>query len=88
VSTPFWTRDISHNGKHVRSRQGNPAVSLGFPHFSAAAQRCARRAHLHTFGKVDWVQILEGAAAFHLFREPEELWPSESIERIQALSDG
>jgi hypothetical protein len=37
---------------------------------------------------VDWVQILEGAAAFHLFREPEELWPSESIERIQALSDG
>jgi len=37
---------------------------------------------------VGWVQIPEGAAAFDVFYKLDELWPSESLQRIQALSDG
>jgi hypothetical protein len=34
------------------------------------------------------VQIPESAAAFDVFYKLDELWPSESLERLQALSDG
>jgi hypothetical protein len=37
---------------------------------------------------VDWVQIPEDAAAFDVFYKLDELWPGESLERIQALNDG
>ena len=44
--------------------------------------------HIFTRSKVDWVQIPESAAAFDVFYKLDELWPSESLERIQALKDG
>ena len=44
--------------------------------------------HIFTRSKVDWVQIPESAAAFDVFYKLDELWPSESLERIQALGDG
>jgi hypothetical protein len=43
--------------------------------------------HIFTRSKVDWVQIPEGAAAFDVFYKLDELWPRESLARIQALSD-
>jgi hypothetical protein len=41
--------------------------------------------HIFTRSKVDWVQIPESAAAFEVFYKLDELWPSKSLERIQAL---
>ena len=44
--------------------------------------------HIFTRSKVDWVKIPEGAATFDVFYQLDELWPSESLERIQALGEG
>jgi hypothetical protein len=43
--------------------------------------------HIFTRSKVDWVQIPGSAAAFDVFYRLDELWPSESLERIRALGN-
>jgi hypothetical protein len=40
--------------------------------------------HIFTRSKVDWVVLPEGAAAFDVFYDVRELWPAESLERMEA----
>ena len=41
--------------------------------------------HIFTRSKVGWVTIPEGAPAFEVFYDMQELWPPESIARFEAV---
>ena len=41
--------------------------------------------HIFTKSKVDWVTLPESTPAFDVFYDMRELWPSESLERVEAL---
>ena len=41
--------------------------------------------HIFTRSKVDWVELPEDVPAFDVFYDLDELWPAESIERMQAV---
>ena len=43
--------------------------------------------HIFTKSKVNWVTLPEGVPAFEVFYKLDELWPAESLERVQALRD-
>jgi hypothetical protein len=40
--------------------------------------------HIFTRSKVPWVGIPEGAPAFGVYYDSKELWPAESLERLDA----
>jgi hypothetical protein len=40
--------------------------------------------HIFTRSKVPWVAIPEGAPAFGVYYDSKELWPAESLERLDA----
>ncbi len=41
--------------------------------------------HIFTRSKVDWVELPEDVPAFDVFYDVNELWPAESLERMQAV---
>jgi hypothetical protein len=41
--------------------------------------------HIFTRSKVDWVELPEDVPAFDVFYDLNELWPAESLERMQAV---
>jgi hypothetical protein len=41
--------------------------------------------HIFTRSKVDWVTLPEGVPAFDVFYDTRELWPTESLERMDAV---
>ena len=41
--------------------------------------------HIFTKSKVGWVTIPESQAAVEIFYDREELWPAESLERLDAV---
>jgi hypothetical protein len=40
--------------------------------------------HIYTRSKVDWVTLPAGAPAFDVYYDPSQLWPDESLQRLQA----
>jgi hypothetical protein len=43
--------------------------------------------HIFTKSKVDWVTLPEGAPAFEIFYDMDELWPAASLERARAARE-
>jgi hypothetical protein len=41
--------------------------------------------HIYTSTKLPWVELPEGVPAFRSYYETEELWPPESLARLEAL---
>ena len=41
--------------------------------------------HIFTRSKLDWVALPEEVPAFDVFYDVKELWPAESLERLEAL---
>ena len=41
--------------------------------------------HIYTRSKVGWVQIPEGTPAFDVYYDETELWPAESLRRLDAV---
>jgi hypothetical protein len=41
--------------------------------------------HIYTRSKVPWVALPESVPAFGTYYDTEELWPAESLERLEAL---
>jgi hypothetical protein len=41
--------------------------------------------HIFTSTKVPWVELPEGVPAFRSYYETEELWPPDSLARLEAL---
>ena len=44
-------------------------------------------AHIWTRSKQPWVQIPEGTASYETAYDTSKVWPKESLERLQAISD-
>ena len=44
--------------------------------------------HIFTRSKVDWVTLPPGTPAFDAFYDPAELWPAESLRRLDAVLPG
>jgi hypothetical protein len=44
--------------------------------------------HIFTRSKVGWVALPEGAAAFDVYYDTNELWPAESLRRLEAVLGG
>jgi len=42
-------------------------------------------AHIYTRSKLPWVALPESAPAFDAYYDSKELWPAESLERVEAL---
>jgi hypothetical protein len=45
-------------------------------------------AHIYTRSKLPWVVLPEAVPAFDAYYDMNELWPAESLERIEALKEG
>jgi hypothetical protein len=41
--------------------------------------------HIFTRSKVDWLALPEGVPAYDVYYEMRELWPAESLERVDAV---
>jgi hypothetical protein len=41
--------------------------------------------HIYTRSKVGWLSLPEGTPAFDVYYNPKELWPAESLRRLQAI---
>jgi hypothetical protein len=41
--------------------------------------------HIFTRSKVAWLTLPEGAPAFDVYYDMQELWPAESLERVDAV---
>jgi len=41
--------------------------------------------HIYTRSKVGWVILPEGTPAFEAYYDPKELWPAESLRRLEAV---
>lgn len=41
--------------------------------------------HIYTRSKVRWVTLPEGAPAFEVYYDPAQLWPVESLRRLEAV---
>src|SRR5262245_8503352 len=41
--------------------------------------------HIYTRSKLPWVALPDDGPAFEVFYDSEELWPEESLERLEAL---
>jgi hypothetical protein len=41
--------------------------------------------HIYTRSKVGWVTLPEEAAAFEAYYDAKQLWPAESLRRLEAL---
>ena len=41
--------------------------------------------HIYTRSKLPWVTLPESVPAFDVFYDSEQLWPAESLERLEAL---
>src|SRR6185437_14814709 len=57
----------------------------GEPQPVDAPRDIAPDVHIFTRSKVGWVTIPEGAPAFEVFYDMQELWPAESIARFEAV---
>jgi hypothetical protein len=42
--------------------------------------------HIFTRSKVPWVNLPDSQPAFDVYYDTQKLWPSESLERLEALS--
>ena len=42
-------------------------------------------AHIFTKSKVPWVSLPEGVPAFEVYYDSRELWPAESLERLDTI---
>ena len=47
-----------------------------------------RDVHIYTRSKVNWVAIPSEMPAFEVYYDAEKLWPSASLERLQAVRHG
>ena len=41
--------------------------------------------HIFTRSKVGWVRLPDSAPAFEVYYDRNELWPAESLERLDAV---
>ena len=41
--------------------------------------------HIYTRSKVSWVALPDGAPAFDVYYDPRQLWPDESLSRLEAI---
>ena len=41
--------------------------------------------HIYTRSKVGWVTLPEGTPAFDVYYDRGELWPAESLSRLEAV---
>jgi hypothetical protein len=41
--------------------------------------------HIYTRSKVDWVNLPERTPAFEVYYDAKRLWPSESLQRLEAV---
>jgi len=44
--------------------------------------------HIYTRSKLPWVTLPDSVPAFDVYYDMNELWPAESLERVQALREG
>jgi hypothetical protein len=68
-----------------------------FSHYSAPDVRFVRAGtlddptditpdvHIFTRSKVGWVSLPEGTPAFEVYYDSKELWPADSLRRLQAV---
>jgi hypothetical protein len=43
--------------------------------------------HIYTRSKVSWVTLPDGVPAFEAYYVPNQLWPAESLRRLEAISN-
>jgi hypothetical protein len=41
--------------------------------------------HIYTRSKVEWVRLPDGAPAFDVYYDMQQLWPDESLRRFEAV---
>jgi hypothetical protein len=41
--------------------------------------------HIYTRSKVEWLSLPTETPAFEVYYEPAELWPAESLRRLEAI---
>jgi hypothetical protein len=41
--------------------------------------------HIYTRSKVGWLTLSQGAPAFEVYYNPKQLWPAESLRRLEAI---
>ena len=41
--------------------------------------------HIYTRSKVGWVTVPQGTPAFEMYYDPKQLWPAESLRRLEAV---
>ena len=44
--------------------------------------------HIYTRSKVPWIKLPDSAPAFEVYYDMKALWPSASLERLEALRAG
>jgi hypothetical protein len=44
--------------------------------------------HIYTRSKVAWVSLPDGVPGFAVYYDPRQLWPRESLQRLQAVGRG
>lgn len=41
--------------------------------------------HIYTRSKVGWVALPEGTPAFETYYDTDQLWPADSLRRLEAI---
>jgi hypothetical protein len=68
----------------IYSEYGRPEVLFVRAGTLDAPREIVPDVHIFTRSKVDWVTLPEGAAAFDIYYDTEQLWPAESLGRRKA----
>jgi hypothetical protein len=41
--------------------------------------------HIYTRSKIRWINVPKGVPAYEAYYDPSQLWPSQSLRRLQAV---
>jgi hypothetical protein len=69
----------------VYSEYGSPRVRFVRAGTLDDPSSVAPDVHIFTRSKLPWVELPDSAPAFDVYYDSKQLWPAESLERLQAL---
>jgi hypothetical protein len=69
----------------VFSEYGGPAVKFVRAGTLDDPSRVAPDVHIYTRSKLPWVTLPDGVPAVEVYYDRHELWPAESLERLDAI---
>lgn len=72
----------------VFSGYGRPEVRFGRAGTLDDPRRVQPDVHIFTRSKVGWVTLPESVPAFDVSYDRKALWPSDSLQRLQAVPSG